>query len=57
MRRNSAIINAIKDGYTQAEVSRYLGLSRSAVSKIVKSVYLMPVYGQVCLTQRVLTVR
>jgi REP element-mobilizing transposase RayT/DNA-binding CsgD family transcriptional regulator len=40
--RNSAIIQAIEDGYTQAEVARYIGLSRSALSKIVKSVYSTP---------------
>jgi len=32
----------MKDGYTQAEVVRYIGLSRSALSKIVKSVYSTP---------------
>ena len=44
IKRNSAIINAIEDGYTQAEVGKYLGLSRSrsAVSKIVKSAYSTP---------------
>jgi len=40
--RNSAIIQAIEDGYTQAEVARYIGLSRSALSKIVKSLYSTP---------------
>jgi len=42
IKRNTAIIQAIEDGYTQAEVGKYLGLSRSAVSKIVKSVYSTP---------------
>ncbi len=42
IKRNSAIIKAIEDGYTQAEVAKYLGLSRSAVSKIVKSAYSTP---------------
>ena len=40
--RNSAIIQAIEDGYTQAEVARYIDLSRSALSKIVKSAYSTP---------------
>jgi len=34
--RNSAIVNAIDDGYTQASIAKYLGLSTSTVSKIVK---------------------
>jgi len=40
--RNSAIIQAIEDGYTQAEVARYIDLSRSALSKIVKNAYSTP---------------
>jgi len=42
IKRNSAIIHAIEDGYTQAEVAKYIGLSRSALSKIVKSAYSTP---------------
>jgi REP element-mobilizing transposase RayT/DNA-binding MarR family transcriptional regulator len=34
--RNAAIMMALEDGYTQAEIAKYLGLSRSAISKIVK---------------------
>ncbi len=37
--RNLAIVDALKDGYTQAEIAKYLRMSRSAVSKIVKSVF------------------
>jgi len=40
--RNLAITNALEDGYTQAEIAKYLQLSRSAVSKIVKSVFSTP---------------
>jgi DNA-binding NarL/FixJ family response regulator len=32
--RNEAILSAVADGYTQAEVARYVGLSRSMVSKV-----------------------
>ncbi len=32
--RNEAILSSVTDGYTQAEVARYVGLSRSMVSKI-----------------------
>jgi putative transposase len=35
-RREVAVANAIKDGYTQMEIGRYLGLSNIAVSKIFK---------------------
>lgn len=35
-RREIAVANAIKDGYTQVEIGRYLGLSNVAVSKIFK---------------------
>ncbi len=42
IKRNSAIIHAIEDGYTQAEVAKYISLSRSALSKIVKSAYSTP---------------
>lgn len=35
-RREVAVANAIKDGYTQVEIGRYLGLSNVAVSKIFK---------------------
>jgi len=35
--RNKAIFNALNDGYTQAAVSKWLGVSRSLISKVVKS--------------------
>ena len=35
--RNSAILKALDDGYTQGEVSRYLGLSTAMVSKVFRS--------------------
>jgi len=35
--RNLAIINAYIDGYTQASIATYLGVSKSLVSKIIKS--------------------
>jgi len=35
--RNFAIVNAYIDGYTQADISKYLKLSNSLISKIVKS--------------------
>lgn len=41
-KRNSAIINALKDGYTQAKIAKQLGLSRSLISKVVKSKYSTP---------------
>jgi len=34
--RNQNILKAMKDGYTQSEIGRHLGLSRSTVSNIVK---------------------
>ena len=34
--RNSAIKEALEDGYTQSEIAKFLKLSNSAVSKIVK---------------------
>jgi len=34
--RNEAIKNAFEDGYTQAEIAKYIKLSRSMVSKILK---------------------
>ncbi|WP_373033126.1 transposase [Sulfurovum sp.] len=37
-KRNSAIIDALNDGYKQAEVARYLHLSPAAVSKIFRGV-------------------
>ncbi|QOR62875.1 transposase [Sulfurovum sp. ST-21] len=40
--RNISIINACDDGYTQAQIAKYLSLSRSLVSKIVKSRYSTP---------------
>lgn len=33
--RNDVIISAIKDGYKQIEIAKYLKLSNSAISKIV----------------------
>lgn len=33
--RNRAIINAIEDDYKQVEVARYLGISGSAISKVL----------------------
>ncbi len=35
--RNKNIINAIKDGYKQSEIGRYLGLSSAGVSYILNS--------------------
>lgn len=35
--RNKAIIEAYKDGYPQIEIANYLSLSKSAISKIIKS--------------------
>ncbi len=35
-RREIAVANAIKDGYTQVEIGKYMGLSNIAVSKIFK---------------------
>jgi len=35
--RNFAIINAFLDGYTQANIALYLNLSKSLVSKVIKS--------------------
>lgn len=42
--RNDAIITALEDGYTQAKIAKYIGISRSLVCKIVKgsSVYSTP---------------
>ena len=34
--RDDAIISALKDGYTQAKIVKFIGLSRSLVCKIVK---------------------
>ena len=34
---NSAIMGALEDGYKQAEVARYLGLTASAVAKVRKN--------------------
>ena len=33
--RNRAIINAIEDDYKQVEVAKYLGISGSAISKVL----------------------
>jgi len=35
--RNSAIIEALKDGYTQGEIARYLGVSAALVSYIFRT--------------------
>jgi REP element-mobilizing transposase RayT len=35
--RNAAIVNAYLDGYTQADIARYLNLSKSLISKVIKS--------------------
>ncbi len=40
--RNQNILKAIKDGYTQSEIGRHLGLSRSTVSNIVKRMSASP---------------
>ena len=37
-KRNSAIMNALEDGYKQAEVARYLHISPAAVSKVFRGV-------------------
>lgn len=34
--RNMSILKAYEDGYTQVEIAKYLGLSKSMISKIVK---------------------
>lgn len=34
--RNALIGEALEDGYTQIEIAKYLGVSRSLVSKIVR---------------------
>jgi len=34
--RNHAIINALEDGYTQAEIGRYLKLTPTAIAKVRK---------------------
>ncbi len=41
-KRNSAILNALKDGYTQALIAKQLGVSRSLISKVVKSRFSTP---------------
>jgi REP element-mobilizing transposase RayT len=38
IKRNSAILRALDDGYTQGEVARYLSLSSAMVSKIFRGV-------------------
>ena len=35
--RNSAILEALKDGYTLGEVARYLGVSAALVSHVFRS--------------------
>ena len=35
--RNSAIMEAIKDGYTQGEVARYLDVSAALISHVFRS--------------------
>ncbi|NOX16198.1 MAG: helix-turn-helix domain-containing protein [Epsilonproteobacteria bacterium] len=34
--RNIQITKAVKDGYTQSEIARFLGLSASGISRILK---------------------
>ncbi len=34
--RNDAVISALKDGYTQAKIAKFIGVSRSLVCKVVK---------------------
>ena len=34
--RDDAIISVLKDGYTQAKIAKFIGVSRSLVCKIVK---------------------
>lgn len=36
VRRETAVANAVKDGYTQVEIAKYLDLSNIAISKIFK---------------------
>lgn len=36
VKRNTAIMSALEDGYRQAEVARHLGLTASAVAKVRK---------------------
>jgi len=36
--RNNAIISALKDGYTQAKIAKFIGVSRSLVCKVVKDI-------------------
>jgi len=35
--RNSAILKALKDGYTQGEIARYLDVSAALVSHVFRS--------------------
>ncbi|QHG91427.1 helix-turn-helix domain-containing protein [Sulfurimonas sp. CVO] len=35
--RNLAILNAYQDGYSQASIATYLNVSKSLISKVVKS--------------------
>lgn len=35
--RNENIINAYLDGYSQVEIGNYLNLSKSMISKVIKS--------------------
>lgn len=35
--RNSAILEALKDGYTQGEAARYLGVSAALISYVFRS--------------------
>lgn len=36
-KRNLAIIKTLDDGYKQADIARYLGLSSSAIAKVRKN--------------------
>ena len=42
IKRNEAILLAYKDGYSQVQISKYLNLTTSLVSKVVKSGFLTP---------------
>ena len=42
IKRNEAILLAYKDGYSQVQISKYLNLSTSLVSKVVKSGFITP---------------
>ncbi|MEA2110804.1 MAG: helix-turn-helix domain-containing protein [Campylobacterota bacterium] len=35
--RNLAIVNAYLDGYSQVDIAKYLNVSKSLISKVIKS--------------------